>query len=159
MLVEKQQIEVVNTEPEPQDAQVVLHRIAERGGVEAAVTLARCFGLEFDPTWHPASAAPTPVPPRFRKINLASEAPPMVWVLSIYRLWSSDLWGWRRASDTVVRQRRLRGATATPRRGRCSPIGIVHSDSTPRCRFHSGSFCRLRAYSTSLIPASIAASR
>jgi hypothetical protein len=51
LLVEKQQIEVVNTEDEPECAQEVLHRVAERVSVEAAVTLGRCFGVEFDPTW------------------------------------------------------------------------------------------------------------
>jgi hypothetical protein len=55
LLVEKQQIEVVNTEYEPQCAQEVLHRVAERVSVEAAVTLGRCFGVEFDPTWSPDS--------------------------------------------------------------------------------------------------------
>ena len=55
LLVEKQQIEVVNTEYEPQCAQEVLHRVAERVSVEAAVTLGRCFDVEFDPTWSPDS--------------------------------------------------------------------------------------------------------
>ena len=55
LLVEKQQIEVVNTEDEPECAQEVLHRVAERVSVEAAVTLGRCFDVEFDPTWSPDS--------------------------------------------------------------------------------------------------------
>ena len=55
LLVEKAQVEVTTEQYEPADAQEVLHRIAERVSVEAAVTLGRCFGLEFDPTWSPAS--------------------------------------------------------------------------------------------------------
>jgi hypothetical protein len=55
LLVEKAQVEVTTEQYEPADAQEVLHRIAERVSVEAAATLGRCFGLEFDPTWSPAS--------------------------------------------------------------------------------------------------------
>jgi hypothetical protein len=55
LLVERQEIAVVNTEDEPECAQEVLHRVAGRVSVEAAVTLGRCFGVEFDPTWSPDS--------------------------------------------------------------------------------------------------------
>jgi hypothetical protein len=55
LMVERQEIAVVNTEDEPACAQEVLHRVAERVSVEAAVTLGRCFDVEFDPTWSPDS--------------------------------------------------------------------------------------------------------
>jgi hypothetical protein len=48
LLVEKQQIEVVNTEFEPQRAEEVLGRILDRLGERAARALAEAFGLPFD---------------------------------------------------------------------------------------------------------------
>ena len=48
LLVEKQQIEVVNTEYEPQSANEVLANILERVGEKAARALADAFGLEYD---------------------------------------------------------------------------------------------------------------
>jgi hypothetical protein len=48
LLVEKQQIEVVNTEYEPQTAAEVLARILDRLGEKAARALADAFGLEYD---------------------------------------------------------------------------------------------------------------
>src|SRR5262249_42972357 len=47
LLVEKQQIEVVNTEPEPQSTTEVLARVLERVGEKAARALADAFELEF----------------------------------------------------------------------------------------------------------------
>jgi hypothetical protein len=55
LTVEKQQIEIVEQDDEPACAQEVLHRVAERVSVEAAVQLGRCFGVEFDARWSPDS--------------------------------------------------------------------------------------------------------
>jgi hypothetical protein len=55
VLVERKQIEIIEQDDEAQCAQEVLHRVAERVSVEAAVQLGRCFDVEFDPTWSPDS--------------------------------------------------------------------------------------------------------
>ena len=48
LLVEKQQIEVVNTEPEPTSVAEVLADVMEKVGERAARALAEAFGIEFD---------------------------------------------------------------------------------------------------------------
>jgi len=48
LLVEKQQIEVVNTEYEPTSAAEVLADVMEKVGERAARALAEAFGIEFD---------------------------------------------------------------------------------------------------------------
>ena len=48
LLVEKQQIEVVNTEYEPTSSVEVLAEVMEKVGEQAARALAAAFGLEFD---------------------------------------------------------------------------------------------------------------
>jgi hypothetical protein len=48
LLVERQQIEVVNTEPEPTSVAEVLADVMEKVGERAARALAEAFGVEFD---------------------------------------------------------------------------------------------------------------
>ena len=48
LVVERQEIAVVNTEPEPQSTTEVLAEVMEKVGERAARALAEAFGLEFD---------------------------------------------------------------------------------------------------------------